>query len=159
MTFEEMERAMDRQQQYGREIDQRIAALLQASENHERRFTEQAEQDKLVHSWLADVDERIAALLKSVQDHEIWRGQWEERIHKRFEERDERIYRRWEELDARFEETDDRMRRRGEALDQRINVLVDQMQVMRAAMTSLFEHMERFIRGLEGNGWHRGEQA
>ncbi len=30
----------------------------------------------------------------------------------------------------------------------------DGMQVMQAAMQRLFEHMGRFIRGLEGNGRH-----
>jgi len=51
MTFQEMERALDRQQQQGREIDERIAALLKSSENHESR--------------LAGIDKRIAALLES----------------------------------------------------------------------------------------------
>ncbi|HLI30708.1 MAG TPA: hypothetical protein VKV79_06375 [Terriglobia bacterium] len=33
--------------------------------------------------------------------------------------------------------------------------LADGMQVMQAAMQKFFEHMDRFIRGLEGNGRHR----
>jgi len=59
------------------------------------------------------------------------------------------------------------MSRRGEALDARICALLrsseeqrGQLQVMQAAMTSLFENMDRFIRGLGSNGRHDGgEQA
>ena len=36
--------------------------------------------------------------------------------------------------------------------------LTDGMQIMQAAMHRLFEHMDRFIRGLEGDG-HRGRSA
>ena len=36
-----------------------------------------------------------------------------------------------------------------------IGHLADGMQGMQAAMGKLFDHMERFIRGLEGNGFHQ----
>ncbi len=88
MTFEEMERAMDRQQQYGREIDQRIAALLKVSEGHESRL---AEQDERVRSGFADVDERIAALLKTAENHENWLALQAENHHSRVADVDDRI--------------------------------------------------------------------
>lgn len=48
-----------------------------------------------------------------------------------------------------------RLERVVERNSQAIERLTDRMDVMRSAMERLFEHMDRFIRGLEGNG-HRG---
>lgn len=47
-----------------------------------------------------------------------------------------------------------RLERVVERNSQAIERLTDRMDVMQSAMERLFEHMDRFIRGLEGNG-HR----
>jgi hypothetical protein len=40
-----------------------------------------------------------------------------------------------------------------------IEKLTDGMTIMQAAMKSLFDHMDRFIRGLESDGHHRGGEV
>ncbi|HEV2379879.1 MAG TPA: hypothetical protein VG206_08810 [Terriglobia bacterium] len=47
-----------------------------------------------------------------------------------------------------------RLERVVERNSQAIERLTDRMDVMQSAMERLFEHMDRFVRGLEGNG-HR----
>ncbi len=84
------------------------------------------------------IDE-IEVSLKKLTDNQVVQGE---------------ILNRLEQVVARNSEA---IARNSEAIarnTEAIGHLADGTQVMQAAMGKLFDHMERFIRGLEGNGLH-----
>lgn len=88
----------------------------------------------------------IEVSLKRLTDHQIVWGELLNRLEQVVARNSEAIAQNTEAI-ARNTEA---IARNSEAIVR----LTDGLQVMQAAMQHLFEHMDRFIQGLEGNG-HR----
>ncbi|MGH9359742.1 MAG: hypothetical protein ACRD1O_11310 [Terriglobia bacterium] len=79
----------------------------------------------------------IEVSLKRMADHQIVQGQMLNRVEQAVERNTEAITRNSEAIGH---------------LAESLTHQADGLQVMQAAMQKLFEHMDRFIHGLEGNG-------